>query len=224
MRILCVSDVIDKYLYNSEASISIKPDLIVSCGDLPKSYLEFLVTKYNVPLLFVQGNHDDYYLESRNESFLSNPLLPRSRLDFSLEYGHSRLFSGINLDRKIITFNGVSFLGFEGCNRYNNGLHQYSQKEMEKRVKSSYYKILVREVLFGTKIDVVVTHAPPYGIHDKDDVVHTGFKVFLDVMDRFKPRYFLHGHTHIYDIRESRVSRYKETVVINCYGYYILDI
>ena len=37
-------------------------DLIVSCGDLKRQYLEFLVTMVNKPVLYVPGNHDTRYL------------------------------------------------------------------------------------------------------------------------------------------------------------------
>ncbi|MCX8028463.1 MAG: metallophosphoesterase [Brevinematales bacterium] len=224
MRILCVSDVVDKYIYNSDSSGRIKPDLIISCGDLPQDYLEFLMSKFNVPLLFVQGNHDDYQINSIPNIEGTLNLISSSRFDFSSNHDYHKTFAGIEIDRKIVHFNGYTILGFEGCNKYNNGKHQYTQKEMSKRVKSTYWKIMLNKLRNKSYIDIVVTHAPPYGIHDKQDIVHTGFKAFLELMDKFKPKYLLHGHTHIYDNRENRIFDYKGTKVINCYGYYILDI
>ncbi len=32
-------------------------ELIVSCGDLPSHYLEYIVFHVNVPLYYVMGNH-----------------------------------------------------------------------------------------------------------------------------------------------------------------------
>lgn len=222
MRILCISDVVDKYLYNSENSVEIKPDLIVSCGDLPKDYLEFLMSKFNVPLFFVQGNHDNYYSVEHSYDY-QLAITPKSKFNFHSSYDYTNHFGGINLDRKIVDFNGITLLGFEGCHKYNDGIHQYDQNEMVKRVRSVYWKIFFRKLL-RKPLDIVVAHAPPYKIHDKDDIVHTGFKVFLELIEKFKPKYFLHGHTHIYDIREDRVFDYKGTKVINCYGYYVLDV
>src|SRR5947209_13334434 len=36
----------------------LKPEIVLSCGDLPSDYLEYIVTRLNVPLLYVPGNHD----------------------------------------------------------------------------------------------------------------------------------------------------------------------
>jgi len=33
-------------------------ELVLSCGDLPYYYLEYIVSMLNVPLLYVHGNHD----------------------------------------------------------------------------------------------------------------------------------------------------------------------
>ncbi|MFN4245427.1 MAG: metallophosphoesterase [Brevinematia bacterium] len=222
MRILCVSDVVDRYLYSSEDSIGIKPDVIISCGDLPKDYLDFLMSKYNVPLFFVHGNHDNYYSHGEVRRF--SGAFDKSRFDFFASYDYTKVFAGFDLDRKIVNFNGLSMVGFEGCNKYNNGPHQYDQREMSSRVRGVYFKLLFRKLVLKKDIDIVVTHAPPYGIHDKDDIVHVGFKVFLELIEKFRPKYFLHGHTHMYDIRESRISDYKGTKIINCYGYFVLDI
>src|SRR5258708_10890199 len=57
MRILAVADEVDEFLYGDKLD-TVRPDLIVSCGDLPFDYLEFLVTSLAVPLLYVPGNHD----------------------------------------------------------------------------------------------------------------------------------------------------------------------
>ncbi|MEN2998004.1 MAG: metallophosphoesterase [Brevinematia bacterium] len=218
MRILCVSDIVDRYLYNSDESRNINPDLIVSCGDLPRDYLEFLMSKFNVPLFFVQGNHDNYFPE------VSLCGLHRSKFDFTSQHDYTKCFAGVNIDGKLVTFRGVTFVGFEGCNRYSDGPHQYTQEEMKMKVRKVYWKLFLRKTIFNLGVDVIVTHAPPYGIHDNTDIVHTGFKAFIDIMERFKPKYLIHGHTHIYDIRESKVSDYKGTKVINCYGYYVLDL
>ena len=37
---------------------SLNPDLVIGCGDLPFDYLEYLVSRLDVPLLYVPGNHD----------------------------------------------------------------------------------------------------------------------------------------------------------------------
>jgi uncharacterized protein len=73
-------------------------------------------------------------------------------------------------------------------------------------------------------VDILITHAPPLGIHDGADLCHRGFAVFLGFMDRYKPRYLIHGHTHLYRLDAQRVTHYGETIVLNAYGYQIIEI
>ena len=42
-------------------------------------------------------------------------------------------------------------------------------------------------------------------------------------MNRFKPKYLLHGHVHLIDMNEPRVKEYGDTKVINIYKNYILE-
>jgi Icc-related predicted phosphoesterase len=76
----------------------------------------------------------------------------------------------------------------------------------------------------GRFLDVLVTHSPPFGIHDAADPAHVGFKSMLSFVDRFHPDYLLHGHTHIYDNRAVRQSVRGHTLIINTYGYKFLDL
>ncbi|HPG19135.1 MAG TPA: hypothetical protein PLG58_00925, partial [Flexilinea sp.] len=59
IKILALSDVETGLIY-SERSDEYFPavDLIVSCGDLPMSYLDYAATTLNAPLYFVLGNHN----------------------------------------------------------------------------------------------------------------------------------------------------------------------
>ncbi|MGC9360050.1 MAG: hypothetical protein ACP5G7_06710, partial [Anaerolineae bacterium] len=69
-----------------------------------------------------------------------------------------------------------------------------------------------------------ITHAAPQGIHDADDLCHQGFGAFLWLMDVFKPRYLVHGHIHLYRQDAPRVTRYGDTLVVNTFGYQVIDI
>ncbi|MEZ4678165.1 MAG: hypothetical protein R2932_28510 [Caldilineaceae bacterium] len=71
---------------------------------------------------------------------------------------------------------------------------------------------------------MLITHSPPFGIHDKPDLAHTGFQSFLPFMRWFKPRYLLHGHIHLYRHDDVTVTHYAETDIINVYPYQILDV
>ena len=62
MRILTVSDVESRYLYDFFTPGKLEGyDLILACGDLKPAYLEFLVTMAGCPLYYVHGNHDESF-------------------------------------------------------------------------------------------------------------------------------------------------------------------
>jgi Icc-related predicted phosphoesterase len=76
----------------------------------------------------------------------------------------------------------------------------------------------------GRALDVLVTHSPPHGIHDAEDLAHTGFKILLWLMRRFRPKYMLHGHLHRYRPNMRYITHYHDTTVINVYPRFILDL
>ena len=74
-------------------------------------------------------------------------------------------------------------------------------------------------------LDILITHSPPFGIHDEHTEAHTGLKAINWLIHIAKPRYHFHGHTHFYR-RNLEVSEtgHGETKVINVYPYKIIDI
>jgi Icc-related predicted phosphoesterase len=115
--------------------------------------------------------------------------------------------------------------GLEGSMRYNNRTNfQYTENEMKAKVVTLAPALIKNRVQYGRFLDVLVTHAPPYHIHDANDLPHTGFKVFTWFIDQYKPRYLLHGHKHIYDHREESVTPRGATSVVNTYGFRIIEI
>jgi Icc-related predicted phosphoesterase len=65
-------------------------------------------------------------------------------------------------------------------------------------------------------VDVVVTHAPPRGVGDLDDNAHRGFEALLELLDKYKPLYLIHGHVHLrYGIHQPREHTYGDTKVVN---------
>ena len=72
--------------------------------------------------------------------------------------------------------------------------------------------------------DSPVTHAPAYKLNDMEDLPHRGFKAFLDLMDKYHPKYFLHGHVHAnYGSGFKRKDVYGTTRVINGYEFYVIE-
>lgn len=176
MKILAVSDVVVDRLYSPDVRGAFPAlDLILGCGDLPYAYLEFLVSSFDVPLLYVPGNHDPKYEENN----------PASRAD-----------GCDNIDLRVTRVKGLTLAGLGGGIRYHPSRpNQYSQAEMYLRVASLTPALLWNRIRHGSVLDIVVAHSPPRGIHDDDDQAHTGFDAFVNFIKVFKPRYFLHGHT-----------------------------
>ena len=99
------------------------------------------------------------------------------------------------------------------------GEHQYTQGQMNRRVLKMTIPLLRHK-----GFDILLTHAPAYNLNDGDDLAHTGFEVFRSLMDRYKPRYFVHGHVHLtYNPDLPRRCTYGETQVINGFGTYYFD-
>ncbi|MBV9895226.1 MAG: metallophosphoesterase [Chloroflexi bacterium] len=208
LKILAVCDEVDSRLYGTNgcaARISQKPDLLVSCGDLPPYYLDYLVSKLDVPLYAVHGNHD------------AVPPLEGSE-------GYNRCGAHWLGGRGIRTDSGLLLAGFDGSLRYNSGAYQSSQKEMQAAVHSLVPWLLMNKLRFGRFLDVLITHAPPKGIHDEPDRCHTGFDAYNWLIRAFRPRYHLHGHIHLYDRRAETVTRVGETEVINVYPFRELEL
>ncbi|MCR5090861.1 MAG: metallophosphoesterase family protein [Oscillospiraceae bacterium] len=196
MRILIVSDEEDRYLWDYYRPGCLRDaDLILSAGDLKAEYLSFLVTVANRPLLYVHGNHDG-------------------------SYDHAPPEGCDCIDDRLFTVNGLRILGLGGCMRYNHGPYQYSERQMSRRIRRLQLKLYR-----AGGVDIVLTHAPAEGYGDQDDLTHRGFAAFLPLMDRWHPRYLIHGHVHQrYAPTQERVLRYGETTIINANGKYFLDI
>ena len=206
MKILAISDMVVDRLYSTKVSERFKGiGLILGCGDLPYEYLEFLVTSMNVPLLYVPGNHDPVYNEQESAA---------------------RAHGCDNLDRKVMSLNGLNIAGVGGSIRYKpGGANQYTQSQMYTRMSSFIPKLLWYLPRHGNVLDILIAHSPPRGIHDDDDQAHTGFSAFRDFIQTFKPRYFLHGHTMVYKNNlVSNITTIGTTTVINVYPYRIIDV
>ncbi len=125
---------------------------------------------------------------------------------------------------KIRKIDGLIIAGLGGSMRYNQGYNQYTEFGMFVRCVKLVPRMLINKLIYGRFVDILLTHAPPRGIHDKPDRCHLGFKVFLWFMDFFKPKYLIHGHIHLYDMNEQRISKYKDTTVINAYSNILVKI
>ncbi|HLY27405.1 MAG TPA: metallophosphoesterase family protein [Aggregatilineales bacterium] len=191
MKFLAVSDHTLPQLENSENLRKQFGDVeaVISCGDLPAPYLEYLSSTLNTPLLFVRGNHDLMYEEAWP--------------------------GGDNLHRHVLNFRGITFAGLEGSPLYNRGPIQYTEGQMLRMVLAFAPRLLLRRMRLGYGLDVLVTHASPRDIHDRTDMAHRGFRSFRLFMNLYRPRYLLHGHVDKWDNRREFVTEFGTTTVIN---------
>ena len=196
MKILVLADEESKYLWDYfEKSKLDGIDLIISCGDLKPAYLSFLATFAKVPILYVHGNHDGIYAENPPDGCIC-------------------------IEDDIFTYNGVRILGLGGSMKYNAGPHQYTEREMAARVRRLRLKLWRKK-----GFDILIAHSPAREINDGEDLPHRGFLVFRELLDKYMPKYFIHGHVHLtYKWNQQRECQYNEhTTIINAFERYIFE-
>ena len=195
MKILVLADVESKYLWDYFEKEKLEGiDLILSCGDLKADYLSFLASFSKVPILYVRGNHDDGYADKEPEGCIC-------------------------IEDKIYVYNGIRIMGLGGSIRYKKGINQYTQNQMKKRAAMMWPKIKVKK-----GIDILLTHSPAAGLGDGEDNPHKGFEAFVDILDKYSPKYFIHGHVHLNYSREfQREEQYNNTTITNGYDRYIFE-
>ena len=230
VRILAVADTPDRALYehfNKERWAKERIELIVSCGDLKPSYLDYLVSQFNVPCFYVRGNHD-------------------------VTYEKDPPGGCVNIHDKVEQFKGLRFFGLEGSYWYNGGPAQYTERQMW--WKAFWGRLTLAQ---SGGADVFVAHSaprmcplpvkqcvcvfPPDGTPantlggtcyvdperktwDAADLPHRSFDTFRSMILKYQPRFFLHGHTHLGFGVRPREMTLGQTRIIDTYGYVILDI
>ena len=206
MKILVVADEESRYYYEYYQPGRLEGvDLIISCGDLNRSYLEFLVTLANCPLLYVRGNHDDSFAENPPEGCVC-------------------------IDGDNFYYQGFCFAGLGGSYRYRpDGINMYTERQMHRRMLKLRVKLWRKSIrrLNGNAqcVDVFVTHAPAYGMGDLETLPHRGFRCFLTFLEKYRPRYMLHGHVHrTYGFKIPVSRKYQETTIINAFGAYLMEL
>ena len=206
MKILAVSDEVVERLYSLSSSGHFKDvDLIVGCGDLPYPYLENLMTFLNIPLVYVPGNHDPNY----------NPEQPPTYAE-----------GGSNLDLKLVRFNRFLIGGFGGCIQYRpDGTNQYTQTEAYLRAFRLIPRLAMNRMNYGRALDILITHSPPFGIHDDDTKAHEGLKAINWLIRVAQPRYHFHGHTHFQRRNlSSSDTAHGLTRIVNVFPYQVIEV
>ncbi len=146
------------------------------------------------PLLYVRGNHDD--------SFASRP--PEGC---------------VCIEDRLYNYQGVRILGLGGSHRYREGNNMYTEGQMARRIRRQRWKLWK-----NGGFDILLTHAPARHINDFDTISHQGFQCFTQLLDKYHPKYFVHGHIHLnYGLEIPRETAYGATTILNAYGKCIFE-
>lgn len=207
MQILTLSDEVAQQVYSTTAKERFRDvQLILGCGDLRPSYLEFVVSALNVPCLYVPGNHDGQAEHTSSGRTIIRPA------------------GCVSIDGRVVREVGLSIAGLGGSPWYNGEQYQYTETQMFLRVLLLAPRLLLRQRRDGHPLDIMITHAAPRGIHDGTGA-HRGFEAFRWLIDRFEPRYFIHGHVHLsYGFSKAAETVVGRTTVINTSGYRVLEV
>jgi Icc-related predicted phosphoesterase len=203
MKILCISDRVETTLYGPSLNhYASGVEAVISCGDLPFSYLEYIVTFLGVPVYYVLGNHDP------------------------APDGKEHPEGCIPLDGEVVDIGGVLVAGLSGSRMYSGGPNQYTERQMRRRARALSWRIRLRKLLGRPAPSVFVTHSPAFGLGDREDHAHVGFESFLEIMDRHEPELWLHGHVHLYgpDQEKQRVTKRGGTNILNVFGHKFIEV
>lgn len=203
MKILGLADLEVPAVYSPNIKTRFNDiDLVISCGDLTPTYLEFVVSMLNLPVYYVHGNHVAK-IEDHEGNLQTDPQ------------------GAINLHKNVVydNANDLILAGIQGSLVYNFRPYQYSQRRMWAMVYSLVPRLMINKATYGRYLDIFVTHAAATGIHDDYDPAHQGVDAFRWLIETFKPKLHLHGHVHVYNPLTPRETLHNETRVINTYGY-----
>lgn len=210
LRLLAVTDEVDQRIYS--ASIRERmgdTDLIVGCGDLPSSYLEFLTDALRRPVYYVLGNHAE-------------------ELTSVGEQGEPRHAEGCtNVGFKVVRDPSRDLLiaGLPGSPRYSDrDPVQFTEFEMILKMIRMAPRLLWNRFRYGRALDLLITHSPPRDVGDREDPAHRGFVSMRKFVEWTRPAYLLHGHIHLYDRNLPWQHQLHETEVLNVFPYRQLDL
>lgn len=205
IQVLAVSDQIDPRIHSSTLKERMPGvSLVFGCGDLPARYLEFLADALNKPVYFVLGNHLE---ELTRLGERGKPYEPMGCIDL-----------GGKVVRDPQT--GIILAGVPGSPRYRDGEEQqYTERQIAWMLRKMAPRLLANRLRYGRALDILITHAPPRDVNDRQDIPHRGFLALRTFLRTYQPAYHLHGHIHLYDRNEPSVSRFARTQVVNVYPY-----
>lgn len=210
LKVLAVTDEVDPRIYSTTLRDRMGDvDFVVSCGDLPATYLEYLTDVLHRDVYYVLGNHAEELVREGQRG------VPR------------HLLGCIDLGFKIMQDKntGIIFAGLPGSPKYlEHAPVQFTEQQMTMRILKMTPRLLWNRLRHGRFLDILVTHSPPRDVGDREDPAHRGFKIMRWLIRWAKPRYQLHGHVHLYDRSQDNCTTLHHTDVINVYPFQRLNL
>ncbi|MFZ1483767.1 MAG: metallophosphoesterase [Candidatus Saccharimonadales bacterium] len=107
-------------------------------------------------------------------------------------------------------YKGLKFGGFQGCVRYkvNPDAIMCTQDEATSLMQNF------------PAVDVFISHCPPRGINDEEEIAHQGFNALRQYIDDQQPKLWLHGHTYPTD--ETVIKQHGSTRIEYVYRHKII--
>jgi uncharacterized protein len=123
------------------------------------------------------------------------------------------------IHRQLVIHRQLRLAGFSGSRWYNGNINQYTEQQMARFIRRMWFPF------WRKGVDLVVTHAPPRFLGDAEDPCHRGFRAFHRLLEKYRPRYLVHGHIHRdFNNDAERLTMFGPTRVINSYGYHTFEI
>jgi len=221
-KILALADKSSHYLEQRLAQAGLHAtsfDAIYACGDLESAYLDSITLYARGEVFYVNGNHD--------------PAPPQQSSFFVLDnVRHQTMLSdwvGENLHAKVAVSGDYLLCGFSGARTEQERPYHYSERTMRGLVRR-----VARRIRFlrwwdrmrgrQPKPVIVLSHAPPQGIHDESGGFHEGFACFTRFIREVKPLLWLHGHVHLKAFNQTKKTRYEQTTIVNVYEFKVITL
>lgn len=222
-KILCISDQIDPVIYSKNVKEKYGDvDFIISAGDLPIEYLDFVQNALNKPLFFVFGSHNlkaltHYHPEMAEKS-------NEDEINIFKKANEIKSNKGTYIGFKSCKYENIILAGISGAKKRNDGKNQFTERQMKRKLSRMIPALLLNKIKYGRYLDILVTHSPPILDEEKEENKQLRFECFTKFINFFKPKYIIHGQVHIYDSQQTRSTKYKNAEIINAYSRHILEL
>jgi hypothetical protein len=202
IRLLAVSDAVDPALEHAINRQRIgRLDAIVGCGDLEPTYLGFLGDAFEVPVIYLRGNHDRGGRWSETVR----------RAPQHLDSGH------------LIELGGLTVAPFEWPGLHTDRAVRDEWRAWRDVIRASR-SLALRRLLGRSAPVLVLSHAPPRGVGDHAaNRYHLGYAAYRWLLERLRPPLWLHGHVDPANIADWRTS-HGPTMVANVTGSVVVEL